>query len=73
MSELLTANELAPLLKKHPKTIRQWKCAGKITAEIDTGHTLLFDADKVRQQLVKISRKPRRTPRRDGVVMIPTL
>ena len=69
MSDLLTAAELAPMFRKSEKTIRRWKCQGKITAEIDTGRTLLFDAAKVRKQLVKASRKPAAST---GKEMIPT-
>jgi hypothetical protein len=61
MTELLTAAEIAPMFRKNEKTIRRWKCAGKISAEIDTGRTLLFDAEKVRKQLSKASRKPTRS------------
>ncbi|HEX7261886.1 MAG TPA: hypothetical protein VF258_08735 [Luteolibacter sp.] len=70
MSDLLTATEMAPIFRKSEKTIRRWKCQGKITAEIDTGHTLLFDPEKVRKQLMKISRKPRKP--KNGEIMVPT-
>lgn len=74
MTELLTAAELAPMFRKNEKTIRRWKCAGKISAEIDTGHTVLFDAEKVRKQLAKISRKPAKPiTNRKGEIMVPTL
>ena len=77
MSDLLTASEIAQLFRKHEKTIRQWKCAGKISAEIDIGKTLLFDPEKVRKQLAKASRKSSRksskpATNRKGEVMVPT-
>ena len=73
MSDLLTAAEIAPLFHKNEKTIRRWKCAGKISAEIDTGRTLLFDPEKVRRQLAKASRKPVKSiTSRKGEVMVPT-
>lgn len=74
MNDLFTAAELAPMFRKSAYTILQWKREGKITAEIDTGHTVLFDADKVRKQLAKISRKPAKPASRgNGEVMVPTL
>jgi len=73
MSNLLTAAEIGAIFRKNEKTIRRWKCAGKITADIDTGRTLLFDPEKVRKQLVKISRKSAKpTTNRKGEVMVPT-
>ena len=72
MSDLVTAAELAGILRKNEKTIRRWKCAGKISAEIDTGRTLLFDPEKVRKQLTKASRKPAKPIVRNGEVMVPT-
>lgn len=72
MNDLLTAAELAPIFKRSAYTILQWKREGKITAEIDTGHTILFDAAKVRKQLAKQSRKPAKPMRRNGEVMVPT-
>lgn len=52
-AELLTAKELAPLLKRTPDRIRIWKRTGIITAEVDTGRNILFDLDTVRKQLAK--------------------
>ena len=48
-AELVTAAELAPLLRRKPKTILDWHRAGTITAEVALGRgaSVLFDADKV--------------------------
>lgn len=72
MNELLTAAELAPMFKRTAYTILKWKREGRIRAEIDTGHTVLFDAEKVRAQLAKASRKPAKPVIRNGEVMVPT-
>lgn len=58
MSQLITATELAPLLHVSAYTVLAWKRSGKITAEIDTGRTILFDADKVVKSLKASKRKP---------------
>ena len=72
MSDLLTPAQIGAIYNKHEKTIRRWKCQGKITAEIDTGHTILFDPKKVRSQLVKLSRKPAKPTANQGEMMVPT-
>jgi hypothetical protein len=72
MSALLTADEIGPLFRVTGKTIRQWRINGKITAEINTGHTVLFDPERVRRQLTRASRKPAGRPLK-GSDMVPTI
>jgi len=55
--QLLTAAELAPILRRSPERIRIWKRTGVITAEVDTGYNILFDLDTVKQQLAAKAKK----------------
>lgn len=71
MNTLNTAAELAPLFRCSTYTFLKWKREGKITADVDTGRTILFDADKVRKQLSRISRK-HRTASSNSSAMVPT-
>ena len=47
MRELLTVNELAALLKVHPKTVRAWVKQGKIPVIKMPGRGVRFDQDKI--------------------------
>lgn len=70
MSELLTARELAEKLRMNWQTVLKWKREGKITAEIDLPHKVLFDERTVRRELSKLSRKP--PPPSPPSVQVPT-
>lgn len=72
MSDLLSAAELAPQFHVSTFTFLKWKREGKITAEVDTGRTILFDPEKVRKQLAKAVAKPTGRPSKTTAGMVPT-
>jgi hypothetical protein len=57
IDELLTADELAPHFKRKAATILEWHRKGVITADVNTGRTILFDLEKVRKQHAKNAQK----------------
>jgi len=72
MITLLSASELAPLFHVSTFTFLKWKREGKITAEIDTGRTILFDPENVRKQLAKATKKAAGRPPKQQPGMVPT-